>query len=129
MTQYLKYKGYQGTIEPQIDDGTLFGKVAFIRDLITYEADTLPKLVKEFRQSVDDYLNDCEELGKAPDRPFKGSLNVRVGEELHKAMALAILEASLTTSKPKSINAFICEAIEEKLSREKSKEIHTNIAH
>lgn len=126
MTQYLKYKGYQGTIEPQIDDGTLFGKVAFIRDLITYEADTLPKLIEEFQQSVDDYLKDCEELGKAPDKPFKGSLNVRVGEALHKAMAMAILEASLNHTKPKSINAFICEAIEEKLSRERSKGISTD---
>ncbi|WP_422134181.1 type II toxin-antitoxin system HicB family antitoxin [Endozoicomonas sp. ALD040] len=126
MTQYLKYKGYQGTIEPQIDDGTLFGKVAFIRDLITYGADTLPKLIEEFQQSVDDYLKDCEELGKTPDKPFKGSLNVRVGEELHKAMAIAILEAPLNHTRPKSINAFICEAIEEKLSRERSKGISTD---
>lgn len=74
MTRYLKYKGYQGTIEPQIGDGTLFGKVAYIRDLITYEADTQPKLVKEFHQSVDAYLEDCEELGKVPDTPCKGCL-------------------------------------------------------
>ena len=56
------------------DDGTLFGKVAYIRDLITYEADTLPKLVKEFHQSVDAYLEDCEELGKVPDTPYQGCL-------------------------------------------------------
>lgn len=74
MTQYLKYKGYHGTVEPQIGDGTLFGKVTYIRDLVTYEADTLPKLVKEFHQSVDAYLEDCEKLGKVPDRPCKGCL-------------------------------------------------------
>ena len=35
---YLKYKGYLGTIEPDLETGELFGKLAFIRDLITYEA-------------------------------------------------------------------------------------------
>lgn len=68
MAQYLEYKGYQGTIEPQ-DDGTLYGKVAFIRDLITYEADSLPDLVREFHHSVDDYLADCRDMGRQPDLP------------------------------------------------------------
>lgn len=123
MTQHLKYKGYQGTIEPQIDDGTLYGKIAFIRDLVTYEADTLPKLIAEFHLSVDGYLEDCEELDKEPDKPFKGSLNVRLGEELHRQMAMSVLEATPSV-RTKSINAFICEAVTEKLDREKGQEAH-----
>ena len=48
---YLTYKEYQGTIEPQLDDNTLFGKLAFIRDLVTYEAETLEQLMANIRLS------------------------------------------------------------------------------
>ena len=53
---YLKYKGYLGTIEPDLETGELFGKLAFIRDLITYEAETLKALEQAFKESVDGYL-------------------------------------------------------------------------
>ncbi len=61
---YLKYKGYLGTIEPDLETGELFGKLAFIRDLITYEAETLKTLEQAFQESVDGYLESCAELGK-----------------------------------------------------------------
>ena len=107
---YLSYRGYKGTIEPQIETGTLYGKLAFIRDLVTYEATTLTELEREFKASVDAYLEDCAELEKRPDKPFKGSLNIRIGEELHRAVAT--IDSGLT------LNAFICDAIREKLERE-----------
>lgn len=107
---YLKYKGYLGTIEPQLEDNTLYGKVAFIRDLVTYEATTLEKLKQEFEASIDDYLGFCEEQGKKPDTPFKGSFNVRTGQDLHREAMLA--------SGDQSLNAFICDAIREKIAHE-----------
>lgn len=106
---YLKYKGYMGTIEPNIEEGTLFGKVAFIRDLVTYEADNLNDLKNEFQVSVDDYLAFCEERGKEPNKPLKGSFNVRISPELHRAAVMAAGDESL--------NAFVGEAIKEKLQR------------
>lgn len=109
MTNYLQYNGYQGTVEPQLDDDTLFGKIAFINDLVTYEARDLAQLKIEFQTSVDDYLAFCDERGKQPDRPFKGSFNVRVGSKLHREAVIA--------SHGNSLNAFVCEAIREKISR------------
>lgn len=106
---YLNYKGYLGTIEPDIEEGTLFGKVAFIRDLITYEAENLTQLEQEFKISIDDYLAFCAERGKEPNKPFKGRFNVRISPELHKAAAIAVGNGSL--------NAFVGEAIKEKLER------------
>lgn len=70
MSRILDYKGYQGTIESN-GNGGLYGKVDYIRDLITYEARNLAALKKEFIISVDDYLAHCEEVGKTPDKPFK----------------------------------------------------------
>ncbi len=37
--------------------------LAFIRDLITYEAETLKALEQAFQESVDGYLESCAELG------------------------------------------------------------------
>lgn len=85
---HLNYKGYLGTVEPDLESGTLLGKLAFIRDLVTYEARDLKTLEQEFRASVDGYLEDCAELGKKPDTPCKGSFNVRVGHELHMAASV-----------------------------------------
>lgn len=109
-TQYLKYQGYLGTIEPQIANGTLFGKLAFIRDLVTYEASTLAALEQEFHTSVDLYLASCQELGRRPNKPFKGTFNVRISPELHRAAALA--------SGDDSLNAFVSQAIQEKIERQ-----------
>ncbi|CAM5206456.1 hypothetical protein OURE66S_01064 [Oligella ureolytica] len=106
---YLKYKGYLGTIEPDIELGELFGKLAFIRDLVTYEGTTLKELEKAFHESVDEYLASCDELGKKPDVPFKGTFNVRISPALHRQAAIA---------SNFSLNAFVGEAIKEKLERE-----------
>ncbi|SDS25154.1 Predicted nuclease of the RNAse H fold, HicB family [Halopseudomonas litoralis] len=96
MSTMLKHRGYYGTIQPDIESGTLFGKLAFIRDLVTYEADDLKTLEKEFQISVDDYLKDCADLGRAPDTPCKGSFNVRVGHNLHLAATVAATQQSIT---------------------------------
>jgi len=105
---YLTYKDYIGSIEPQVEDDKLYGKLLFIRDLVTYEADTLTELKKEFETSVDAYLQDCEEVGRRPDRPCKGTFNVRIPPELHRNIVLA--------AKSKSLNQFVREALEEKLA-------------
>ncbi|MFZ7234022.1 type II toxin-antitoxin system HicB family antitoxin [Avibacterium avium] len=105
----LKYKGYVGTIEADLENNVLFGKLAYIRDVVTYEAETLPQLEKEFQTSVDMYLQDCQELGRTPDKPFKGVFNVRISEELHRNAVLAAGDLSL--------NAFVAEAIKEKVER------------
>jgi predicted HicB family RNase H-like nuclease len=105
---YLRYKEYLGTIEPELKSNTLFGKLAFIRDTVTYEATTLKELDAEFRRSVDEYLLACEELGRNPQKPCKGSFNIRTGEELHREAVIA--------AEGQSLNAFVCDAIREKIA-------------
>ncbi|MBV7387915.1 type II toxin-antitoxin system HicB family antitoxin [Pasteurellaceae bacterium TAE3-ERU1] len=108
----MQYKNYVGTIEPDLDNGVLFGKLANIRDLVTYEATTLSQLKKEVEQSVEQYLADCKALGKTPDKPFKGVFNVRIGEELHCKAAMAAMRNGEQT-----LNAFVIEAIKDKVER------------
>ena len=84
----MKYKGQLGSIEHDLEQGLLYGKLLFINDLVTYQADNLRDLQKEFKISVDEYLADCERLGIEPNRPFKGSFNIRIGRELHRRLAM-----------------------------------------
>jgi predicted HicB family RNase H-like nuclease len=109
----LEYKGYVGTIEADQEHDILFGKLAFMRDVVTYEATTVKKLASAFETAVDEYLTKCALASKKPDKPFKGSFNIRTGPDLHRRAALASQETSL--------NAFVCEAIKEKLERESLK--------
>lgn len=109
--KFMQYKGYIGTIEADLETLSLFGRLANIRDVVTYEGDTVAAIEAEFRQSVDAYLQSCQELGKTPDKPFKGTFNVRIGEELHRQAAMAAMQRG-----DQSLNAFVAEAIREKIA-------------
>ena len=64
-------------------------------------------LVQNFKNAVDEYLAFCEHEGKVPDKPCKGSFNVRIGTELHKKAALYAAESD------KKLNNVVEEALEE----------------
>lgn len=88
MNSLLKYKGYLGSAEYSAEDDVLYGKIIAINDLVTYEGDSVKGLKRAFREAVDDYLDTCAALNKAPDKTFKGSFNVRVSRELHRSAAV-----------------------------------------
>ena len=106
---HLEYKDYIGTVEYSAEDVCLHGKLEFIRDLVTYEAESAKQLGEEFQAAVDEYLADCEKLGKEPNTPFKGSLNIRIGTELHRGAMLAARENGI------KLNDFIRQAVAEKI--------------
>jgi len=93
----FRHKGFIGSIDPSPEDNCLYGKLLYVNDLVTYEAQTVKQLESEFKKSVDEYLKTCKQLGREPMKPFKGSLNVRIGADLHKEAALqaAILGISI----------------------------------
>jgi len=96
MKNMLNYRGYHGSIEASPADGCLFGKLQFIRALVSYEGQTVPELEQAFHDAVDDYLADCESAGRAPEVPCKGSFNVRVGHDLHLAASVEAARRELT---------------------------------
>ena len=44
----------------------MHGKIDNIRDLVTFESDTVEGIIREFHSAVDDYLEFCQEVGKQP---------------------------------------------------------------
>ena len=103
----FKYKGQLGSVEPDLSRGYLYGKLLYIDDLIAYEAQTIPELEKEFQAAVDEYLEDCADLGVEPNKPFKGTFNVRIGPELHRKVAFKAASESI------SINDAVTKAIDD----------------
>lgn len=82
----MEYKGFRAKVELSFEDGLIVGQVADIDSLIVFSAENLADLRTEFEAAIDGYLAHCEEAGVAPQKPYKGSLNVRCGSEIHKGM-------------------------------------------
>jgi len=101
MSSIMEYKGYTGSVEFSEKDGVFFGKVLGVRALISYDGTTAKELVNDFHTAVDDYLILCEENGIEPEKAYKGSFNVRVSPELHKAAALCAAAHQI------SLNSFV----------------------
>ena len=74
----LAYKDYIGSVCFSSEDEVFYGKIEHINDLITFESDNAHDLKKTFEEAVDDYISFCEEKGIQPEKPFKGSFNVRI---------------------------------------------------
>ena len=84
MKNLLEYKGYYGKVEYSVEDQILFGKIEGIVDLVTFESKNADEIEKEFRDAVDDYLDFCHQVGKEPEKTYKGTFNVKIDPELHK---------------------------------------------
>lgn len=52
----LYYRGFTGSVEYSEEDEVFHGKLLDIRDLVTYEADSISELNSEFISVVDDYV-------------------------------------------------------------------------
>lgn len=85
----MNYKGYAARIEFDAEDEIFAGRIAGIRDVIGFHADTVADLKQAFHEAVDDYLDACASTGKEPQRPYSGNLMLRVGPEVHSKAALA----------------------------------------
>ncbi|HSW94300.1 MAG TPA: type II toxin-antitoxin system HicB family antitoxin [Gammaproteobacteria bacterium] len=107
MKDFMKYKNYYGSVHFDEDDLVFHGKIEFIRALVNFEATDAKGLKKAFHEAVDDYLETCRHQKIEPETPFKGSLNVRLGSELHRRIAIAAAQHHL------SINKFITETLDQ----------------
>lgn len=81
-----QYKGFQAAIEFSPQDDLIVGKIANIDSLVMFSAENVSDLHAEFVAAVDGYLEHCKDLGVEPQKPYKGSFNVRCGPELHRTL-------------------------------------------
>jgi len=102
----MEYKGYIGKIEVDEEAGILHGEVVNIRDVVTFEGQTVEELQQAFRDSIEDYLEFCAQRGEDPEKPFSGKFVIRLPAELHRK---AYIKAKLAD---KSLNSWVTEVLE-----------------
>jgi predicted HicB family RNase H-like nuclease len=102
----MKYKNYIGHVEFDAEAEIFHGEVINTRDVITFQGKTVRELKKAFKDSIEDYLEFCEERGEMPERPFSGRFNVRLDPELHRVAYVAAKQAGL------SLNTWVAKAIQ-----------------
>ena len=107
---YLHYKNYTGSVELSEEDGVFHGKVVGIKALISFEGNSVNAIIKDFHDAIDEYFDFCVKNGKEPEKPFKGSFNVRIGTDLHRKLALAAAARGV------SLNTLVEDAIRQSVT-------------
>lgn len=100
-------KGYIARIEYSEEDGCFVGHIAGIRDVIGFHGESVSELRAAFADAVEDYLETCEKLGRAPQKPYSGKIMLRVDPVLHARVA------ALAEAQGKSLNAWTQELLQD----------------
>ncbi len=101
----MTFKGYCARIEYSDEDGCFIGHLAGISDVVGFHGDTVPNLRFAFEEAVSDYLETCEKLSRAPQRPYSGKVMLRLDPMIH---ARAAMQAE---AQGKSLNAWAQETL------------------
>ena len=106
MNNIMRYKGYWAKIEYSDEDECFYGIVEGLKhSLISFEGKTVKELKKDFKDAIDFHLQYCKEHNEDPEKQCKGSLNIRLGPELHSEAKIKSEEKNI------SINEFIKQAV------------------
>ncbi|MBU1168146.1 MAG: type II toxin-antitoxin system HicB family antitoxin [Proteobacteria bacterium] len=101
----MEYKGYFARVAFDDEANIFHGEVINLRDVITFEGESVNELRKAFTDSVEDYLEFCAERGEYPEKPYSGKFLVRVEPELHKILVIQARKNG------KSLNSWVNDAL------------------
>lgn len=101
----MNYKGYAARIEYSEEDGLFVGHIAGIRDVVGFHGESVQGLRSAFEEAVNDYLDTCAKLERAPQKPYSGKLSLRLAPELHATVAVKAVLAH------KSINQWVADVL------------------
>ncbi|MEL6931264.1 MAG: type II toxin-antitoxin system HicB family antitoxin [Cyanobacteria bacterium J06600_6] len=101
----MEHKGYEAVIEYDEVDRLFFGRVINTRDVISFDGETVDELQQSFEAVIDEYLEDCKQEGKEPDKAYSGQFNLRISPELHRQISIEAKKKNL------SLNSFVEQAL------------------
>ncbi len=115
MKSVLEYKDYHTIIEFDVETCTLRGKIEGINDFVDFQSNDISRIEEEFHKAVDDYLMFCKEVGKEPNKEYKGTFNVRIQPSLHRRLAVYASKVgeSLNSTVEKAIQKYVTELEED----------------
>jgi predicted HicB family RNase H-like nuclease len=102
----MTHDGYIAEISLDEETGLLSGLVLNTRATLHFAGRTVEELKAAFTDTIEDYRDWCTAEGKEPEKPYSGTLSLRIAPDLHRRVA------ALAAREGKSINAVIGEALE-----------------
>lgn len=106
MKNIMRYKGYWAEIKYSDEDECFYGIIEGLKNTsISFEGSSVKELKKDFKDAIDNHLQYCKDNNEVPEKQCKGSLNVRLGVELHNKAKMKSIEKDI------SINELIKEAV------------------
>jgi predicted HicB family RNase H-like nuclease len=107
----MDHKGYECRLIVDSEDGVITGKVISIEKVIKFQSESAKDTGKELRKSIEDYLDFCSETGEEPEKPFSGTLLLKIPPELHKRALISANAENL------SLNVWLTKCIENRLNK------------
>ena len=95
----MEYKSYVGQVTFDDEADVFHGEVVNTRDVITFQGKSVEEIRQAFRESIDEYLEWCEERNKTPDKPFSGQLVIRIPPALHRSIFLSAKQEGKSLNK------------------------------
>lgn len=93
------YKGYTASLDFDLEENYLYGKIQGINDVISFDGKTPKEAKANFEAMVDEYLAYCKSIGKDPDKSYSGTFNIRTTEEIHRKLSQKAIEEGLSLNK------------------------------
>ena len=107
----MKYKDYEAIVKYSDEDQTFVGEVVNTRDILVFDGQNVKEIERSFHAVVDEYLKDCADEGREPEKPFSGQFIVRINPKLHRALYIKAKQSN------KSLNAFVKAQLESSIWR------------
>lgn len=102
----IVYQGYVARLDIDLEAGVIHGEVLNTRDVLTFSVENAKEAEAEFAATIEDYRKWCEAEGVAPEKPYSGTLTLRVPVETHRLAAVRAAEEKI------SLTAWISRLIE-----------------
>ena len=97
----LTHEGYVAVLDIDEAAGIIHGRVINARAVLTFEAKAPNELRAAFEDTIIDYKDWCKERGVEPEKPYSGTLSLRIAPDLHRRIAEKAAQSG------ESINQFI----------------------
>ena len=102
----MKVDGYHARIEYDEETDQFRGEILGLSGGADFYGSSPDELRREFKKSLDVFLQVCKEQGIEPRRHFSGKFNLRIPPELHEKLAIS------AEAQGKSLNTLAQEALQ-----------------
>ncbi len=103
----LKHEGYMAEVGYEGGDEAMHGRTANTRAALHFSGRDIAELKAAFAGTIADYRDWCAARGVEPEKPYSGTVSLRIPLEPHQRVAERAAKAD------ESVNQFIAERLEE----------------